>query len=57
MLELKEAVPSALAPGSPSAQAARVIAHQKQLQGTPPAYLGVTRLQGRAFTVRVVLDR
>jgi uncharacterized protein (DUF2252 family) len=53
ILELKEALPSSLAPAdSNEAQAARVIAFQRQLQGASPAYLGVATLGGRAFTVR-----
>ncbi len=53
ILELKEALPSSLAPGEPAAeQAARVISHQRKLQGASPAYLGTATLAGRAFTVR-----
>ena len=53
ILELKEALPSSLAPAdSPDDAAARVIASQRRLQGAPPAYLGVAHVAGRAFTVR-----
>jgi uncharacterized protein (DUF2252 family) len=53
ILELKEALPSALAPAESTADAAeRVIATQRRLQGAHPAYLGVAHVAGRAFTVR-----
>jgi uncharacterized protein (DUF2252 family) len=52
ILELKEALPSSLAPDEPVDQAERVIAHQRLLQGAPPAYLGTTKVAGRRFTVR-----
>jgi uncharacterized protein (DUF2252 family) len=53
ILELKEALPSSLEPdGNPAAQAERVIAHQHALQAASPAFLGVTAIDGRAFTVR-----
>jgi uncharacterized protein (DUF2252 family) len=52
ILELKEALPSSLAPDEPVDQAARVIAHQRLLQGTSPAFLGTTGIGGRRFTVR-----
>ncbi len=53
ILELKEALPSSLTPAETSADAAeQVIANQRRLQGAPPAYLGVARVDGRAFTVR-----
>jgi len=53
ILELKEALPSSLAPTDTSDDAAtRVIASQRRLQGAPPAYLGVAHVDGRAFTVR-----
>jgi uncharacterized protein (DUF2252 family) len=53
VLELKEALPSSLEPeGSAEAQADRVIASQRALQGASPAYLGTARIDGRAFTVR-----
>jgi uncharacterized protein (DUF2252 family) len=53
ILELKEALPSSLAPSDTVEQAAeRVIATQRRLQGAPPAYLGIAHVDGRAFTVR-----
>lgn len=53
ILELKEALPSALSPGEAVADRAdRVIATQRRLQGAPPAYLGSARVAGRSFTVR-----
>jgi uncharacterized protein (DUF2252 family) len=53
ILELKEALPSSLLPTESAAAAAdRVIATQRQLQGAPPAYLGVAHIAGRPFTVR-----
>jgi hypothetical protein len=53
ILELKEALPSSLSPADRAADAAeRVIANQRLLQGAPPAYLGVARVNARAFTVR-----
>jgi uncharacterized protein (DUF2252 family) len=53
ILELKEALPSSLAPTDSGDDAAgRVIASQRRLQGAPPAYLGVAHVDGRAFTVR-----
>jgi uncharacterized protein (DUF2252 family) len=53
ILELKEALPSSLAPHDSTTDAAeRVIATQRRSQGAPPAYLGVAHVRGRAFTVR-----
>jgi uncharacterized protein (DUF2252 family) len=53
ILELKEALPSSLAPTDTGDDAAaRVIASQRRLQGAPPAYLGVAHVDGRALTVR-----
>ncbi|MDB4965032.1 MAG: hypothetical protein JWN44_721 [Myxococcales bacterium] len=53
VLELKEARPSALEPlGDASAQADRVIANVRTLQGEPPAYLGRATVGGMPFTVR-----
>jgi uncharacterized protein (DUF2252 family) len=53
ILELKEALPSSLAPAdAPASAASRVIDTQRRLQGAPPAYLGTTGVRGRAFTVR-----
>jgi uncharacterized protein (DUF2252 family) len=53
ILELKEALPSALSQSDSAADAAeRVIATQRRLQGAPPAYLGVAHVEGRSFTVR-----
>jgi uncharacterized protein (DUF2252 family) len=51
VLELKEAIPSSLLPNDPD-QAARVIAHQKRLQGASPSYLGTATIDGRLFTVK-----
>ena len=53
ILELKEALPSSLAPGGTTADAAeRVIATQRRLQGAPPAYLGPLTPPSAPFTVR-----
>jgi uncharacterized protein (DUF2252 family) len=53
ILELKEALASSLTPTEDaSAAAERVVSSQRRLQGSPPAYLGVAHVAGRAFTVR-----
>jgi uncharacterized protein (DUF2252 family) len=52
VLELKESMPSSMAPDDPSDQGERVIANQRLLQGASPGYLGVTRLAGTTYTVR-----
>ena len=53
ILELKEALPSSLAPeDSAEAEAQRVIDTQKKLQGAPPAFLGVAHIDGKPYTVR-----
>jgi uncharacterized protein (DUF2252 family) len=53
ILELKEALPSSMAPGdAPATEAKRVVETQRRLQGAPPAYLGVADVAGRAVTVR-----
>jgi uncharacterized protein (DUF2252 family) len=52
ILELKEALPSSLAPERSGDPAEHVIVTQRRLQGASPAYLGVAHVAGRAFTVR-----
>lgn len=52
ILELKEALPSSLAPAEPGDPAQQVIAQQRRLQGASPAFLGVAHIGGRSFTVR-----
>jgi uncharacterized protein (DUF2252 family) len=52
ILELKESLPSSLAPDEPGNPAERVIANQRRLQGASPAFLGVARVNGRDLTVR-----
>jgi uncharacterized protein (DUF2252 family) len=51
ILELKEAIPSSLTPGE-SGQAERVLATRRRLQADPPAYLGVTTIDGVSYNVR-----
>ena len=52
ILELKESLPSSLAPNDPGDPAQQVIAQQRLLQGASPAFLGVAHIAGRSFTVR-----
>jgi uncharacterized protein (DUF2252 family) len=53
ILELKEALASSLTPSDSRDDAAeRVIQTQRKLQGAPPAYLGVARVEHQPFTVR-----
>jgi uncharacterized protein (DUF2252 family) len=53
VLEFKEARPSSLEPdGSAPAQAERVIAQQRLLQGASPRFLATAQILGRAYTVR-----
>jgi uncharacterized protein (DUF2252 family) len=53
VLEFKEARPSSLEPGGASAaQAERVIAQQRLLQGASPRFLATAQILGRAYTVR-----
>ena len=53
ILELKEALPSSMAPDdAPATEAKRVVDTQRRLQGAPPAYLGVADVAGRPVTVR-----
>jgi uncharacterized protein (DUF2252 family) len=52
VLELKEALPSSLAPDDGANQAVRVAVHQRLLQGASPRFLGATQVGGRAFSVR-----
>jgi uncharacterized protein (DUF2252 family) len=52
ILELKEALPSSMAPDATGDAAENVIATQRRLQGAPPAFLGVAHVGARSFTVR-----
>ncbi len=52
ILELKEEIPSSLAPDDIEDQAERVIDTMRALQGDSPAYLGVAHVEGRSFAVR-----
>ncbi|HZS35459.1 MAG TPA: DUF2252 family protein, partial [Polyangia bacterium] len=52
VLELKETMPSSLAPDDTADQAERVVANQRLLQGASPAYLGTTKIGGTSYTVR-----
>jgi uncharacterized protein (DUF2252 family) len=52
ILELKEALPSSLAPDAAGDPAEAVIASQRRLQGSSPAFLGVAHVAGRECTVR-----
>jgi uncharacterized protein (DUF2252 family) len=52
ILELKEALPSSMAPDATSDAAENVIATQRRLQGAAPAFLGVAHVGERSFTVR-----
>ena len=52
ILELKESLPSSLAPNDTGDPAQQVIAQQRRLQGASPAFLGVAHIAGRSFTVR-----
>jgi uncharacterized protein (DUF2252 family) len=52
ILELKESMPSSLAPEESGNPAERVIATQRRLQGAPPAFLGIAKVDGRDLTVR-----
>lgn len=52
ILELKEALPSSLAPDDPSDPAAKVVTQQRRLQGASPAFLGTAQIGGRSFSIR-----
>jgi len=52
ILELKESLPSSLAPDAPGNPAENVIATQRRLQGASPAFLGVAKVGSRDLTVR-----
>jgi uncharacterized protein (DUF2252 family) len=52
ILELKEALPSSMAPDVTGDAADNVITTQRRLQGAAPAFLGVAHVGKRSFTVR-----